>query len=53
MDEFYYLLKCPSCDVSLNLKVFEEDELPAFCPMCGEDVNEEWSIENRISDEPL
>ena len=46
MDEFDYVLECPSCDVSLSLRVFDEDELPAFCPLCGEDVNEEWSVDD-------
>jgi len=44
MDEFDYALECPSCDVSLTMRVVDEDERPAFCPMCGEDVNEEWSV---------
>jgi len=44
MDEYNYTLECPACEVSMEVKVFEEDELPVFCPMCGEDVNEEWTI---------
>ena len=42
MEEFEYSLDCTSCDVKLQLKVVYEDEFPAFCPMCGEDVNEGW-----------
>jgi Zn ribbon nucleic-acid-binding protein len=44
MDEFNYTLVCPSCEVSVELKVYVEDELPVYCSMCGEDVNEEWTI---------
>jgi uncharacterized paraquat-inducible protein A len=46
MEEFLYVLNCLSCDVRVQLKVIDEEELPAFCPMCGEDVNEEWSVTN-------
>jgi len=42
MEEYTYTLECSSCDVHTRLTVFVEDELPAFCPMCGHDVNEEW-----------
>ncbi len=46
MDEYNYTLDCPACEVHVEAKVFEEDELPVFCPMCGEDVNEEWTEED-------
>lgn len=44
MDEYTYTLECPSCEVKMTLVVSHEDELPCYCPMCGEDVNEEWTI---------
>jgi endogenous inhibitor of DNA gyrase (YacG/DUF329 family) len=42
MEEFDFSLNCPSCDSEVTIKVSQEDELPVFCPMCGEDVNENW-----------
>jgi hypothetical protein len=42
MEEFNYFLDCNSCDVKLQLKVVHEDEMPVYCPLCGEDVNEVW-----------
>jgi len=42
MDEYEYKLECPACEIHMNLVVVDEDELPVYCPMCGEDVNEEW-----------
>ena len=44
MEEYNYTLECESCDAKMELKVFIEDELPCFCPMCGHDMNEEWTI---------
>lgn len=44
MDEFNYTLDCPSCEVETHTRIYGEDELPCYCPMCGEDVNEEWTI---------
>lgn len=44
MEEYRYTLECPSCGVEMELMVCDEDELPCYCPMCGEDVNEEWTI---------
>jgi len=46
MDEYTYTLECPACDVKMVLTVLNEDELPCNCPMCGEDVNEEWTIDD-------
>lgn len=42
MEDFDFSLNCPSCDSKINIRVSQEDELPIFCPMCGEDVNEHW-----------
>jgi endogenous inhibitor of DNA gyrase (YacG/DUF329 family) len=44
MEEFDYSLNCPSCDAAVDIRVRHEDELPVFCPMCGEDVNESWKV---------
>jgi len=44
MDEYNYTLECPSCECVCHLVVYGEDELPCNCPMCGEDVNEEWTM---------
>jgi hypothetical protein len=44
MDEFNYTLECPSCDCKVDIRVRFEDELPCFCPMCGEDCNEIWAV---------
>jgi len=42
MDEYKYTLECGSCEARMELVVYDEDELPIYCPLCGEDVNEEW-----------
>jgi len=42
MEEYTYTLECSSCDCKMTLIVQNEDEFPCFCPMCGEDVNEDW-----------
>lgn len=44
MDEYNYTLECPNCEVESHTTIFGEDEFPIYCPMCGEDVNEEWTI---------
>lgn len=35
-----YSTFCVSCDVETELLVVDEEELPLFCPMCGEQT--EW-----------
>ena len=42
MDEYTYTLECTGCEVEMTLVIQGEDEYPCFCPMCGEDVNENW-----------
>lgn len=41
-DAVYILDPCPHCDVSSEV-TNETGEEPIFCPMCGVDVNEEFS----------
>ena len=41
MEEYKHTLECPSCETKIKLEV-DIDEMPVYCPMCGEDVNEEW-----------
>lgn len=43
MEEYFkHTLECPSCETRIELEVIDVDEMPVYCPMCGEDVNEEW-----------
>ena|GEM_PF-3186943 len=42
MEEYKYKLECSSCEVQIEIEVINENELPCYCPMCGEDMNEEW-----------
>jgi len=44
MDEYKYTLECGSCEAKMELVVYHEDELPVYCPMCGDDQNHEWTI---------
>ena len=44
MDEYNYTLECTECECEMSLTVQYEDELPCYCPMCGADMNEEWTI---------
>jgi hypothetical protein len=41
-DPYPYTFECPSCDCNISLTVYDCDELPIFCPMCGDDMNGEW-----------
>ena len=34
MEEEYYG-QCDNCDVSTQVLVMDEEEVPLFCPMCG------------------
>jgi len=47
MDEYKYHLECVSCETVIDLVVHDLDELPCYCPMCGEDVNEEWLLKDE------
>lgn len=46
MEEYRYTLECPSCQADIEMIVRNEDEFPVFCSMCGEDVNEKWTIDD-------
>mgnify|MGYP001063726317 CR=1 FL=1 len=35
-----FLTTCDICDSEMDLKLYNDDQNPAFCPMCGEHV--EW-----------
>lgn len=43
MEEKQYKLECDVCGVSIELTVFDEQELPTHCPMCGSEQSSEWS----------
>lgn len=40
MIDYEYDLECPVCDVGLSVTVENTEEKPAYCPMCGTQV--EW-----------
>ena len=39
--ENQYEIECPVCDITTNIEVKYDDDRPAFCPMCGSDVEPE------------
>lgn len=46
--------ECSNCESGFNI-TFEQEiaskELPAYCPFCGDPINEEELIEEYIDDE--
>jgi len=38
---------CAACEIEMSLTVYRCDEAPVFCPMCGDDMNEEWDAEDE------
>lgn len=40
-EEYQYEIECPMCESMLDLQVYQIDERPCYCPMCGTEV--EWS----------
>ena len=36
MEEYEYDMECLICEVKVTVVVYDEDERPAFCTMCGE-----------------
>ena len=42
-EEYTYELDCEVCGSVITMTVVGEDELPAFCPMCGADQSSEWT----------
>jgi len=45
-DPYFWKFHCPSCDIHMSLVVQDCDEMPVFCPMCGDDTNENWDEED-------
>ena len=45
-DQISWRFDCESCDTLMVLTVVGCDEQPIFCPMCGDDMNEDWSEED-------
>ena len=37
-DDILYEVVCGVCDVETQVLVYEIDEKPVFCPMCGSDA---------------
>ena len=37
-DECVYEIQCEICEVNTVITIEEIDEKPAFCPMCGEQL---------------
>lgn len=35
-EELEYVMECIVCDVETSIVILNDDEKPAFCPMCGE-----------------
>lgn len=45
MEEFQYEVKCILCNTDTTIYLEDEDEVPAYCPMCGNEAIEVESIE--------
>jgi len=45
MDEYQYELKCILCNTDTTIYLEDEDETPAYCPMCGNEAVEVELIE--------
>jgi len=41
-EEYEYDLECYFCDSRLTLIVYQNEEKPTHCPMCGTLNEEEW-----------
>lgn len=41
MEEYYYKIVCEMCETTTFILVYEEDEFPTFCTMCGEEIQAE------------
>jgi hypothetical protein len=42
MEDTEYDLSCPVCETGLTLIVYDCDETPTYCPMCGSPLGDEW-----------
>lgn len=38
MDEYSWIISCNICETETDITVYDQDEKPVFCPMCGDDV---------------
>jgi Zn-finger nucleic acid-binding protein len=34
-----YTIECPICDITTKVSVLYDEDIPAHCPMCGEDID--------------
>jgi hypothetical protein len=34
-----YSISCEMCDVDTEILVYDIDEIPLFCPMCGAEID--------------
>jgi len=42
VDEFEFELECSVCETRLSIIVFDSEEKPTHCPMCGSPSEGEW-----------
>lgn len=43
-----YMVECPICDIQTVIRVmYEDDEIPRHCPMCGSDADAESTYEEE------
>lgn len=47
-EEFKYRLECLSCETIQELVVWDVNERPYFCPMCGDDVDDGWDYKEQV-----
>jgi len=40
--EYKYRAECDVCGGAISLRIYEEEETPSFCPLCGNDVEYEY-----------
>ena len=45
MEEYQYEVKCILCNTDTTIYLEDEDEVPAYCPMCGNEAIEVESID--------
>jgi rubrerythrin len=46
-DDHTYIMVCGICDVETEITVFEQDERPLHCPMCGSEVEDVARIDEE------
>lgn len=42
MQEYEFELECSVCETRLSIVVFDSEEAPTHCPMCGSPCEDEW-----------